>query len=46
MSLGASVGVVVHGGGTGKSEELMRHADLAMYAAKKGGRGALRSVPP
>ena len=39
MSLGASVGVVVHGGGTGKSEELMRHADLAMYAAKKGGRG-------
>jgi diguanylate cyclase (GGDEF)-like protein/PAS domain S-box-containing protein len=39
MSLGASVGVVVHGGGAGKSEELMRHADLAMYAAKKGGRG-------
>ena len=39
MSLGASVGVVVHGGGTGKSEELMRHADLAMYAAKKAGRG-------
>ncbi len=39
MSLGASVGVVVHAGGAGKSEELMRHADLAMYAAKKGGRG-------
>jgi diguanylate cyclase (GGDEF)-like protein/PAS domain S-box-containing protein len=39
MSLGASVGVAVHDGGQGKSEELMRHADLAMYAAKKGGRG-------
>ena len=39
MSLGASVGVVVHNGGPGQSEELMRHADLAMYAAKKGGRG-------
>ena len=39
MSLGASVGVVVHNGGSGQSEELMRHADLAMYAAKKGGRG-------
>ncbi len=39
MSLGASVGVAVHGGGAGQSEELMRHADLAMYAAKKGGRG-------
>ena len=39
MSLGASVGVVVHTGGPGKSEDLMRHADLAMYAAKKGGRG-------
>ena len=39
MSLGASVGVVVHDGGPGQSEELMRHADLAMYAAKKAGRG-------
>ena len=39
MSLGASVGVVVHGGGPGESETLMRHADLAMYAAKKSGRG-------
>jgi diguanylate cyclase (GGDEF)-like protein/PAS domain S-box-containing protein len=39
MSLGASVGIVVHGGGAGESEDLMRQADLAMYAAKKGGRG-------
>ncbi len=39
MSLGASVGVVVHGGGPGESEELMRHADMAMYAAKRSGRG-------
>ena len=39
MSLGASVGIVLHEGGPGESEELMRHADLAMYAAKHAGRG-------
>ncbi len=38
ISLGASVGIVAHDGGPGKSDELMRHADLAMYAAKKSGR--------
>ena len=37
MSLRASVGIVVHEGGPGESEELMRHADLAMYSAKRGG---------
>jgi diguanylate cyclase (GGDEF)-like protein/PAS domain S-box-containing protein len=35
----ASVGVVVHTGGTGDSEEIVRHADVAMYAAKEAGRG-------
>ena len=36
--LGASVGIVLHTG-SGQSEELVRHADVAMYAAKDGGRG-------
>jgi diguanylate cyclase (GGDEF)-like protein/PAS domain S-box-containing protein len=35
----ASIGVVVHNGGPGKSEEIVRHADVAMYAAKEVGRG-------
>jgi diguanylate cyclase (GGDEF)-like protein/PAS domain S-box-containing protein len=39
LPIGASVGVVLHPGGAGESEELVRHADLAMYAAKKAGRG-------
>jgi diguanylate cyclase (GGDEF)-like protein/PAS domain S-box-containing protein len=34
-----SIGVVVHKGGTGESEEIVRHADVAMYAAKEAGRG-------
>jgi diguanylate cyclase (GGDEF)-like protein/PAS domain S-box-containing protein len=34
---GASIGMVLHPGGSGDSEELMRHADLAMYAAKEAG---------
>jgi diguanylate cyclase (GGDEF)-like protein/PAS domain S-box-containing protein len=36
--LGASVGVVLSPG-SGKSEELVRDADVAMYAAKDAGRG-------
>src|SRR5207302_420436 len=39
FALGASIGVVIHPGGSGHSEELIRHADVAMYAAKEGGRG-------
>jgi len=39
LILGASVGIVVHAGGPGESEELIRHADVAMYAAKEAGRG-------
>jgi diguanylate cyclase (GGDEF)-like protein/PAS domain S-box-containing protein len=35
----ASIGVVVHNGGPGKSEDIVRHADVAMYAAKEAGRG-------
>jgi diguanylate cyclase (GGDEF)-like protein/PAS domain S-box-containing protein len=39
LSLGASVGIAMHTGGPGVSEELVRQADLAMYAAKEAGRG-------
>jgi diguanylate cyclase (GGDEF)-like protein/PAS domain S-box-containing protein len=39
FALGASIGIVLHPGGAGSSEELIRHADVAMYAAKEGGRG-------
>ncbi len=38
LTLSASVGVVVHPGGAGDSEVLVRHADVAMYAAKAAGR--------
>jgi diguanylate cyclase (GGDEF)-like protein/PAS domain S-box-containing protein len=42
LSVKASVGVVVHTGGHCESEELIRHADIAMYAAKDSGGGAYR----
>lgn len=38
VALGASVGVVLHSG-AGESQELVRAADVAMYAAKDAGRG-------
>ena len=34
----ASIGIVVAEGGTGTQEELLRNADVAMYAAKGGGK--------
>jgi diguanylate cyclase (GGDEF)-like protein/PAS domain S-box-containing protein len=39
FSVGASIGITLHPGGSGLSEELIRHADVAMYAAKEAGRG-------
>jgi diguanylate cyclase (GGDEF)-like protein/PAS domain S-box-containing protein len=42
LTVHASVGVVVHLGGHGESDELIRHADIAMYAAKDAGGGAYR----
>jgi diguanylate cyclase (GGDEF)-like protein/PAS domain S-box-containing protein len=38
LALSASMGIVVHQGADGDAEELMRHADVAMYAAKAAGR--------
>jgi predicted signal transduction protein with EAL and GGDEF domain len=42
VAVNASVGVVVHLGGHGESDELIRHADIAMYAAKDAGGGTHR----
>jgi diguanylate cyclase (GGDEF)-like protein len=39
LRLGASIGVVSHEGAGADSDSLIRDADLAMYAAKEGGRG-------
>ena len=39
IALRASIGIVLHPGGAGASDDLIRHADLAMYAAKEAGRG-------
>ena len=39
LSFGASIGVAVHRGGGGDADDLVRYADVAMYAAKEAGRG-------
>lgn len=46
VALGASVGWAVHPDDGGDATELMRHADLAMYAAKKSGRGQAARFAP
>ncbi len=38
FAIGASIGVVHHAGGPGNSDETIRNADIAMYAAKEAGR--------
>jgi diguanylate cyclase (GGDEF)-like protein/PAS domain S-box-containing protein len=39
LEIGASIGIAVHPGGRASAEDMIRHADLAMYAAKEAGRG-------
>jgi diguanylate cyclase (GGDEF)-like protein/PAS domain S-box-containing protein len=40
LAFGASIGIVIHSAdGSAGREELIRRADIAMYAAKKAGRG-------
>jgi diguanylate cyclase (GGDEF)-like protein/PAS domain S-box-containing protein len=39
LKVDASIGIAGHPGGRGSGEDLIRHADLAMYAAKEAGRG-------
>src|SRR6185437_16164598 len=39
LSVGASIGIVAHPGGHADGDDLIRHADIAMYAAKDAGRG-------
>ena len=46
VDLGASIGVAVAGGELCDADELVRAADLAMYAAKAGGKGRYRSFEP
>ncbi len=36
LAVSASVGIALHPGGRGDSDELVRNADVAMYAAKEG----------
>jgi diguanylate cyclase (GGDEF)-like protein/PAS domain S-box-containing protein len=39
LAVSASIGIAVHSGGHGDGDELVRNADVAMYAAKEAGRG-------
>ncbi|MFN8049893.1 MAG: EAL domain-containing protein [Acidimicrobiales bacterium] len=39
LVMSASIGVATHTGGTEESEQLLRNADTALYAAKERGRG-------
>ena len=46
LELSASVGVAVSGGDLSDADELVRAADLAMYAAKGSGKACYRSFEP
>jgi diguanylate cyclase (GGDEF)-like protein/PAS domain S-box-containing protein len=42
LEIRASVGVSTYAGGAGTIDDLMRHADVAMYTAKNGGKDGFR----
>jgi diguanylate cyclase (GGDEF)-like protein/PAS domain S-box-containing protein len=46
VALSGSVGIAVHVSGTSGSEEMIRRADIAMYAAKDAGRGRYEVFHP
>jgi diguanylate cyclase (GGDEF)-like protein/PAS domain S-box-containing protein len=46
LVLNASIGIAIHPGGGGSSEELVRRADVAMYAAKRSGGGQCEVYQP
>jgi diguanylate cyclase (GGDEF)-like protein/PAS domain S-box-containing protein len=46
LTVQASVGVVIHTDGHIDSDELLRRADIAMYAAKDAGRGTFERFQP
>ena len=46
LSTTASIGISLYPGDSADREELLKHADTAMYAAKNAGRGAYRFYDP
>jgi diguanylate cyclase (GGDEF)-like protein/PAS domain S-box-containing protein len=46
LSSTASIGISLYPGDSANREELLKHADTAMYAAKNAGRGAYRFYDP
>jgi diguanylate cyclase (GGDEF)-like protein len=44
--IGVSIGVALSGTGGDSADDLLRNADIAMYAAKAGGRGRIRLFQP
>jgi diguanylate cyclase (GGDEF)-like protein len=46
VRIGCSIGMSVYPGDADRAEDLLHHADLAMYHAKEGGRGRLHLYDP
>jgi diguanylate cyclase (GGDEF)-like protein/PAS domain S-box-containing protein len=46
VQISCSIGVVMFSGAVASSDDLMRHADLAMYQAKDAGRNTIRFFDP
>ena len=46
IEVGASIGIAMHHGAEGSATEMLRQADVAMYAAKAAGRDCVRVYQP